>query len=410
MFHGLLVGSSPTGQLLDDIQIRVAPQLGDFFAEQHQTQQTAAWFRQHLIEAENVYVSCKDMSDDASAARELVTAFGRLVSSSENRSQVRKEMYVGVSYGVRAADACVVCSASSKCLCMNTGYCLELLYDVPHSHYYIVIEVSTIAMTVGRKLSEELAQLVRDRGGTDYCLSFDDFPFIAAASRKGEYAIDKFRAEHPSVLPKSLMLLLKEERQRRMNGNARIHASYMSNADICELMQHTLQLDPTKPFSANPGALEILLDSQEQKDLFTTKCIEHNAFLSVVGGNLQHSSRIPITLTTHDRKGDGVPHEAHFQTNIEPIIESVAKLHLVKTICNMLHQVCKSARKLGSCEVKKDGQVQMNFDGYAGPWLSQDVCRHVLALELKSCTSIVREQARLAMDHVPIGLDVIIID
>ena len=402
MFHGLLVGSSPTGQLLDDIQIRVAPQLGEFFAEQHQVEQTAEWLRQHLIESKNVYVSCEDMRDDAPAARELVTAFGRLVSSSENRSQVQKKMSVHVSYGVRAADACVVCSASSECLCMNTGYCLELLYDVPLSYYHKVIAVSTIAMTVGRKLPEELAQLVRDRGGTQYCLTFDNFPFIAAASRKGEYAIDKFRAEHPSVLPKSLMLLLKEERQRRMHGNANIRAFDMSNADICELMRHTLQLDPTKPFSANPGALEIILDSQEQKDLFTTKCIEYNAFLSVVGGNLQHSSRIPITLTS-DRKGDGVPHEAHFQTNLEPIIESVAKLHLVKTICNMLRQVCKSARKLGSCEVKKDGQVQVNFVGYAGSLLSADLCRHMLELELKSCTSIVREQARLAMDHWIIG-------
>jgi hypothetical protein len=399
MFHGLLVGSSPSGQLLDDTQIRVALELGEFFAEQRQTRQTAEWLREQLRGSDKVQVSCEDMRDDASAALELVTAFGLLVSSSEFRSHMRKEVFVSVSYGWSAAH-------------VNTAYRLVLSYEnLPQTSYTMVIKVSDIAMTMGGKLSEELAKVVRERGGTDYCLSFDAYPFFANASQAGAHAIEIFRAEQPSVLPKRLMLLLKEERQRHINvRNAKIHASHVSNADICDLMQHTLLLDPDKPFSANPGALEILLDSPEQKALFTTKCIEHNAFFSVVDGNLEHSSLIPITLTEDDREGDGVPHGAHFQTNLEPIIQSVAKLHLDKTICNMLRRVCKSACKLGSFELGQDGHLRVMFDGCAGPWLSEDVCRHVLTLELKSCTSIVREQARRAMDHVPIGPDVIIID
>jgi hypothetical protein len=127
-------------------------------------------------------------------------------------------------------------------------------------------------------------------------------------------------------------------------------------------------------------------------------------FLSVVNGNLKHSSHIPFTLTD-DGIADGVAHAEHFPRGIEPIIQSVARLHRDKTICNMLRRVCRSARKLG----RKDESLHEHCS--LGKWLTQDVCRTVLALELESCVSIVRDQARLAMDHVPeVGAHVIVID
>ena len=56
------------------------------------------WLREQLSGG-NVHVSCTDMSDNACAALELVSAFHKLVSRSEELSKKRHEVLMVVSCG-----------------------------------------------------------------------------------------------------------------------------------------------------------------------------------------------------------------------------------------------------------------------------------------------------------------------
>lgn len=376
-------------------KIKVAPEMDEFFEEQTLRNESAGWLRNELLGVGDICILCDDVHDgNGLASLELLSALRQRVLRYDESSEGDSDMEIVVR--------CVYLKDN------GAGFLVRLSYRKLERRYKLEMYVTSTAMRMGGELMEEFAKVISDRGGGNYTLVLDAQDYQARASNSGNGALTQFNKN--TYLPQRLLLLLQEERRRVGNTrNVKLEVYALSDQDMCDIAKCTLELDPTKPFSANPCRfrLQTLYNGNRGKaPRFLEMCVEYNAYFSISNGDLVLSSHCPFVLDLH---GCVVPIDTEhpFIDNLNPIIKSVAKLHRDKTMCNMLRRVCSSTRHLGRGSIQELGETRS-----VGAF-SQDIYQHVLRLELASCISIVKNQARLAIDHLAhahITEEVVVID